>query len=43
MYNGHLCCEARRRDILEHVGKYGYQECVRCLEQVTHQISEKIP
>ncbi|GAB6176104.1 ABC transporter ATP-binding protein [Desulfobaculum senezii] len=31
MYNGHLCCEARPRDILEHVGKYGYQECVRCL------------
>ena len=33
MYNGHLCCEARPRDILEHVGKYGYQECVRCLNK----------
>lgn len=32
MYNGVLCCEARPRDILEHVGKYGYQECVRCLK-----------
>ncbi len=31
MYNGHLCCEARPRDILDHVGRYGYQECVRCL------------
>lgn len=31
MYNGYLCCEARPRDILEHVEKYGYQECVRCL------------
>ncbi|MBG0777636.1 MAG: ABC transporter ATP-binding protein [Desulfovibrionaceae bacterium] len=31
MYNGHLCCESRPRDILDHVGKYGYQECVRCL------------
>ncbi|WP_461210711.1 ABC transporter ATP-binding protein [Desulfocurvus sp. DL9XJH121] len=35
MYDGHLCCEARPRDILEHVGKYGYQECVRCLDKVT--------
>ncbi len=33
MYNGHLCCEARPRDILDHVGRYGYQECVRCLSQ----------
>lgn len=31
LYNGHLCCEARPRDILEHIRKYGYQECVRCL------------
>jgi Fe-S cluster assembly ATP-binding protein len=31
MYDGHLCCEARPRDILELVGQYGYQECVRCL------------
>lgn len=31
MYNGVLCCEARPRDILEHISKYGYKECVRCL------------
>ncbi|WP_029894239.1 ABC transporter ATP-binding protein [Desulfohalovibrio reitneri] len=33
LYNGVLCCEARPRDILEHIRNYGYQECVRCLEQ----------
>ncbi len=32
LYNGHLCCEARPRDILEHIRKFGYQECVRCLD-----------
>ncbi|WP_027184849.1 ABC transporter ATP-binding protein [Desulfovibrio inopinatus] len=32
LYNGHLCCESRPRDILDHVSKYGYQECVRCLQ-----------
>lgn len=31
MYEGKLCCEARPRDILEHVRKFGYKECVRCL------------
>jgi len=31
MYNGALCCSSRPRDILQHVGKYGYEECVRCL------------
>ncbi len=31
MYGGVLCCEARPRDILEHIRKYGYKECVRCL------------
>jgi Fe-S cluster assembly ATP-binding protein len=31
LYDGHLCCEARPRDILEHIRQYGYQECVRCL------------
>lgn len=31
LYNGHLCCESRPRDILEHIRQYGYQECVRCL------------
>ena len=32
LYNGHLCCEARPRDILGHIREYGYQECVRCLK-----------
>jgi len=32
LYNGHLCCEANPRDILDHITKYGYQECVRCLQ-----------
>ncbi|MGE4292852.1 MAG: ABC transporter ATP-binding protein [Desulfovibrio sp.] len=31
LYNGHLCCEARPRDILSHIQEYGYQECVKCL------------
>ena len=31
LYDGHLCCEARPRDILEHIREHGYQECVRCL------------
>ena len=31
MYNGVLCCEARPRDILDHISVHGYQECVRCL------------
>ena len=30
MYEGHLCCEARPLEILEHVRKFGYQECLRC-------------
>lgn len=33
MFDGHLCCEGRPRDILEHIGKYGYKECVRCLSK----------
>ncbi len=31
MYDGVLCCEGRPRDILEHIGKYGYEECIRCM------------
>ncbi len=31
LYDGHLCCEARPRDILDHIRAHGYQECVRCL------------
>lgn len=33
LYNGHLCCEARPRDILEHIRSYGYQECIKCLNE----------
>ena len=41
LYNGHLCCEARPRDILEHIRKFGYQECVKCLtgEAIQERIS----
>lgn len=31
LYNGVLCCAARPRDILDHISKFGYKECVRCL------------
>ena len=31
LYQGVLCCTARPRDILDHISKYGYKECVRCL------------
>jgi Fe-S cluster assembly ATP-binding protein len=31
MFNGRLCCQGRPRDILDHISKYGYKECVRCL------------
>ncbi len=34
MYNGLLCCDSRPtrpRDILDHISKYGYKECIRCL------------
>lgn len=30
MYEGHLCCEARPRDILEQIRQHGYRECLRC-------------
>lgn len=33
LYDGHLCCEARPRDILEHIRSYGYQECIKCLNE----------
>lgn len=34
MYQGVLCCDTRPtrpRDILDHISKYGYKECIRCL------------
>jgi Fe-S cluster assembly ATP-binding protein len=33
LYEGHLCCEARPRDILEHIRSFGYQECIKCLNE----------
>lgn len=30
MYDGQLCCEARPREILDHIAQNGYQECLRC-------------
>ncbi|MDQ7031544.1 MAG: ABC transporter ATP-binding protein [Desulfonauticus sp.] len=33
LMNGQLCCEGRPRDILEHISKFGYKECVRCLNK----------
>lgn len=31
LYKGHLCCQGRPRDILDHIRAHGYQECVRCM------------
>jgi Fe-S cluster assembly ATP-binding protein len=31
LYKGHLCCQGRPRDILDHIRQHGYQECVRCM------------
>lgn len=34
MYNGVLCCDTRPtrpRDILDHISRFGYKECIRCL------------
>ncbi len=31
MYEGKLCCESNPRDILDHISRHGYQECLRCL------------
>ncbi|MDD3313485.1 ABC transporter ATP-binding protein [Pseudodesulfovibrio sp.] len=31
LFKGHLCCEGRPRDIMEHIREHGYQECVRCM------------
>ena len=30
LYEGSLCCEAGPRQILDHVARHGYQECVNC-------------
>ncbi len=31
LFNGHLCCQGRPRDILDHIHEHGYQECIRCM------------
>ncbi len=31
LYNGHLCCADNPKRILDHLQKYGYKECIRCL------------
>ncbi|NCC25294.1 MAG: ABC transporter ATP-binding protein [Deltaproteobacteria bacterium] len=34
MFDGVLCCDnrpTRPRDILDHISKFGYKECIRCL------------
>lgn len=31
LYNGHLCCADNPKRILDHLKKYGYKECIRCL------------
>lgn len=33
MHEGKLCCDARPRDMLEHIRKAGYQECLRCFAE----------
>lgn len=35
MYQGKLCCEAKPREILDHIAKHGYHECLRCLSEDT--------
>ena len=32
LFNGHLCCQGRPRDILDHIHEHGYQECIRCIK-----------
>ncbi|MCR4666567.1 MAG: ABC transporter ATP-binding protein [Desulfovibrio sp.] len=30
LYHGKLCCEANPHEILKHIQRHGYQECLRC-------------
>jgi Fe-S cluster assembly ATP-binding protein len=32
LYEGHLCCESNPGEILDHISRFGYQECIRCLK-----------
>ncbi|MDR2892646.1 MAG: ABC transporter ATP-binding protein [Deltaproteobacteria bacterium] len=43
MYEGQLCCEARPLEILEHVRKFGYQECLRCFMDEKQTIALNLP
>lgn len=40
MYHGKLCCEGKPRELLEHISRYGYQECLRCLAGETGNSAE---
>lgn len=42
MHNGQLCCEARPRDILEHISQHGYDQCLRCLDPSLSKIKESM-
>lgn len=42
LYNGHLCCEGRPRDILDHIREHGYQECVRCMNLTPLSVRSEI-
>ena len=34
LYNGVLCCSRNARDILRWIREYGYEECVRCSNEI---------
>ncbi len=34
LYNGVLCCARNARDILKWIREYGYEECVRCSNEI---------
>ncbi|MBR4741572.1 MAG: ABC transporter ATP-binding protein [Desulfovibrio sp.] len=37
LYHGKLCCEANPHEILKHIQKHGYHECLRCLTNDTQK------
>ena len=38
LFNGVLCCARNARDILKWIQEYGYEECVRCSNEITSWI-----
>jgi Fe-S cluster assembly ATP-binding protein len=34
LYNGILCCSRNAREILKWIREYGYEECVRCSNEI---------